>query len=271
MPSIESRLGARRELPVRNQVEVAPPRLRVFLKKLYVDEFNTVTGYKRLAEDSGRIAEDVWDYDWAEPRLSRLVQEFDWIEIYELIEERLDGSYLRDEEINEILAREGIAYEIVDGKFYPYDPEGGDLGLDTENPIDSSDDKFAPVRAQFQRALTLLNGIPADYPGAIREALNSVEGVLRIRAEDRNLSLSNGLDRFLGSKPTRKLISESLKKLYGYSTQVPGARKSEYAPPEVEFPEAAFVVRTAGAAVAMLIAEHRLAGASVDRPASPVL
>lgn len=271
MPNIEFRLGVRRELPIRNQVEVAPPRLRVFLKKLYVDEFNTVTGYKRLAEDCGRIAEDVWDYDWAEPRFSGLIQDLDWIEIYELIEERLDGSYLRDEEINEILAREGIAYEIVDGKFYPYDPEGEDLGLDTENPIDSSDDKFAPVRAQFQRALSSLNSIPANNLAAIGEALNALEAVTQIISENPTITLGKAIGPLLGNEPHRKILASTIEKLYGYASQVPGARHGQHEFVDVGFPEASFAVRSAGAAIAMLIAEYRVNFAGVNSPTSLVL
>ena len=271
MPNIESRLGARRELPIRNQVEVAPPRLRLFLKRYYVEKYGVVNGYKRLAEAAGELPEDVSSSDWAEPRLQDLVEGMNWIDVYEVLESAVCGIRGQDEEINRVLAREGVAYEVVDGKFVPFDPEMRYLGLDLSNPVDDLDQEFSQVRVQFQRALALLNGIPADYPGAIREALNSVEGVLRIRADDRNLCFGDGLNRFLGSKPTRKLISESLKKLYGYSTQVPGARKSEYEPSEVEFPEAAFAVRASGAAVAMLIAEHRVGNASADPTTSLVL
>ena len=48
-----------------------------------------------------------------------------------------------------------------------------------------------------------------------------------------------------------------MKTLYGYSSTVPGARHGEHETVDIQFPEAAFVVRSAGAAIAMLIAEHR--------------
>jgi hypothetical protein len=66
------------------------------------------------------------------------------------------------------------------------------------------------------------------------------------------------MDKLLGISPHRKALSATLKALYGYSSTVPGARHGAHETVEIGYPEAAFVVRSAGAAIAMLVAEDRV-------------
>lgn len=261
MNDLMRRIGATSSQPARTRTEEAPPRIRVLLREILIEDGGMIEAYRELADTAGQIADDIWSYDWAAPRVRELANSLDWELVYTLIEnhapKRLSGLDAYGAKVNEALAREGLAYQMVDGKIAPLDPESDGLGLETANPVEDSDDKFAPVRRQYQRALDALNGRPSDPLAAIRESLNALEALGRILIGKPKASFGEAIDKVLGSSPHRRALAAALKALYGYSSTVPGARHGEHETVDIQFPEAAFVVRSAGAAIAMLIAEHR--------------
>ncbi len=48
-------------------------------------------------------------------------------------------------------------------------------------------------------------------------------------------------------------LAKSLKAMYGYTSQVPGARHGRHSEPDLTFAEAKLVVKSAGIAIAYLI------------------
>jgi hypothetical protein len=253
------RLGASSAQPARTLIEHAPPRLRALLREIVVEEKGMPGAYRELSDLAGQTAEDIWSYDWAEPRVRDLVDALNWDLVYEGLESYAPGPMNRratyDAKVNAVLAREGVAYEMVNGKFQPFDPEAAEFDLDLENRADG--DEFAPVRKQYQRALDALNARPSDHLAAIRESLNALEALGRILTSRPKASLGETIDRLLGNEAHRRALGATLKALYGYSSTVPGARHGEHETVEIGYAEAAFVVRSAGAAIAMLIAEAR--------------
>jgi hypothetical protein len=235
--------------------------LRALLRTVVIDDLGLIEAYNELSDVAGQIAGDIWSPDWAAPRVRQLADELPWTLVYATLEKHapgpLSGLESYESGVNDVLAQEGVAYEMVDGRFQPFDPEAADLDLN--NPVE--DDQFAPVRRQYQRAIDALNAQPADYLAAIRESLNALEALGRILTGKPKASLGESMDKLLGSDPHRKALSQTLKALYGYSSTVPGARHGEHETVDIDYPEAAFVVRCAGSAIGMLIAERRRNGA----------
>ena len=257
---LSRRIGAASAQPSRTRTAEAPPRLRTLLREIVEEAVGMVQAYRDLSDLAGQTAEDIWSYDWAAPRVRELTDDLSWDLVYLALEKYApEAPSERDgyeEKVNEVLAREGIAYEMINGKFQPFDPEGAQLELDLSNPVE--DDVFSSVRRQYQRGLDALNARPADYLAAIRESLNALEALGRILTGKPKASLSEAMDKLLGGLPHRKALAATLKALYGYSSTVPGARHGEHETVDIDYPEAAFVVRSAGAAIAMLIAEDRM-------------
>ena len=179
------RLGAAGAQPSRTLTEQAPTRLRTLLREIVVEELGMIEAYHELSDRAGQSAEDIWSYDWAAPRVRELANDLSWDLVYVALEKYapkpLSGLDSYEAKVNEVLAREGIAYEMVDGEFQAFDPEGADFDLDLTNPVEGD---FAPVRRQYQRALDALNGRPADHLAAIRESLNALEALGRILIGD---------------------------------------------------------------------------------------
>ncbi|WP_162942785.1 hypothetical protein [Cryobacterium soli] len=260
MSDLAGRLGAIGSRHSRTLTEQAPPRLRTLLREIVVGERGMIEAYRELSDLAGQSVDDIWSYDWAAPRVRELADNLSWDLVYAALEKyaprpaRELASY--ETKVNDVLAREGIAYEMVHGRFQAFDPEATDFDLDLVNPVDG--ENLAPVRRQYQRALDALNGRPADNLAAIRESLNALEALGRIIIGKPKASLGEAMDKILGSSPHRRALAAVLKSLYGYSSTVPGARHGEHETVQIDYPEAAFVVRSAGAAIAMLIAEDRL-------------
>jgi hypothetical protein len=263
MSDLAGRLGTSIPHPARTITEQAPPRLRALLRTVVIDDLGLIEAYNELSDVAGQIAGDIWSPDWAAPRVRQLADELPWTLVYATLEKHapgpLSGLESYESGVNDVLAQEGVAYEMVEGRFQPFDPEAADLDLDLNNPVE--DDQFAPVRRQYQRAIDALNAQPADYLAAIRESLNALEALGRILTGKPKASLGESMDKLLGSDPHRKALSQTLKALYGYSSTVPGARHGEHETVDIDYPEAAFVVRCAGSAIGMLIAERRRNGA----------
>lgn len=255
------RVGAKASLPTRTRTEEAPQRLRVLLRDVLVEDHGWVAGLQVLAEAAGESAGDIWSEDWAAPRLRALVEEVEWGIVYAMLEnsapQPLAGLESYDERVNDVLAREGIAYEMRDGLFGPFDPEGKELGLDLANPADEAGEGFLPVRRQYERSLHALASVPADPLTAVRESVNAMEATARILTGKLSSSFGDLIGGLLGPEPHRKALAASMKSLYGYASTVPGARHGEHETVDLGFAEAAYAVRSAGATIAMLLAEHR--------------
>lgn len=256
-----TRVGSPAPAVARTRTEVAPPRLRNLLRDVLVDDHDHLGGYQVLAEEAGVFSSDAWTEESGARRLHELVESVDWAVVYTMLEKSapapmsgLDGY---DERVNAVLAREGIAYEMRDGEFGPFDPEGEGLGLNLANPLEEAGEKFQSVYAQYQRALDALFQMKPNALAAISESVNAVEALARILAHDSKATLGKLLPGLIGGSDHRKALAASMSALYGYASTVPGARHGEHETVKIDFPEAAYVVRSAGAAIAMLLAEHR--------------
>ena len=81
------------------------------------------------------------------------------------------------------------------------------------------------------RALGLLRDRPADHEKAVREAPGAVEGVARVLGERRTSAPT--LRSCSMGQPGKSPVA-SLKALYGYASNTPGARNGRYTDPMLE-------------------------------------
>ncbi len=195
---------------------------------------------------------DIWGVE-VEREVSRLVMAMEWFEVYDAIEEVLDGSNSR--RVDEALAQAGAAYELIDGKFWPFEPvadelEVADMAYDALAAVDPSG-RLKPALAQYRKAVSFLDGRPPDLEKAVSEAANAVEGVVRLISGEK--SISAGLRKLMPSGERRPLL-DTMNQLFNYASAVPGARHGAHAPSGLTDAEARYVVRVAGAAIAFLAA-----------------
>lgn len=262
MSRFSERHGYHRPAPPRTQLEVAPEDLRAVLHSMLVDDPGALGAYQIVCRTLNRVPDpDIWSNQGAREPLLYLLRKLEWYEVFDLLEERASPTDVH--EVNASFTRTGLAYEMVSnvpqgGQISLYDPESDELqvaGAEHE-AVEVLAGKFAPVRQQYERALGALHSRPADPEKAISESLGAVEAVTRLLAGGKDFG-ANIDSLFAQSPPWAKALAASLKALYGYGSQVPGARHGRYTDPMLEIEDALYVARTCGAAIALLTAGDR--------------
>ena len=100
--------------------------------------------------------------------------------------------------------------------------------------------------------------MPANLEGAVADALNALEGVAKIVAENPRATLSDvARNLFPDSPGYHAPLRQAIDKLYAYANQLPGGRHGRYAEPDIAHAETAMVIRTAGAIITFLVTLHR--------------
>lgn len=262
--SLESRLGVASRQPDRTIVEHAPQVLRRFLREHLAGSLGPKGA---LTVVGAELDEDTSDYNspsWVANRLDELMADLDWLSVYRLLEEhrpsrRSLAAY--DTEVNVVLARAGVAYEMVEGEFHRLDETGAAFGVagGERDALEVLVGRFKPAREHYLLAVRALDAIPARPKDAIRESVNALEGVLKIITGRKSVSLGDAASELVrDTTDWRNALGASLKSLYGYVSSVPGARHSSYTDAEVSNDEAALVVRMCGAAIVYFIDEHTI-------------
>lgn len=250
--TFSSRHGYRRPYPRRDRVEEAPERLRAYLVGALKEAWGSVEAYRRLCQILGRVPDpSIWGDAFASPEVAFLVDHLEWWEVFDLLEEVSDPQ--DDDEVNEVFARCGLAYEMLDAEIHRLDPEGDALQVagDEHKALSLLTARFAPVRGQYDKALSALHGRPADLEKAISESLGALEAVAHIATGRKDFG--RAVDMALDGRPQAGALAATLKALYGWASQVPGARHGRHAEPDLEFEDALLTVRMAGAAIAYII------------------
>lgn len=138
-----------------------------------------------------------------------------------------------------LVGERAAAYEAIEVssrrfEIHVYDPERTELevsGVEDEALPDLVG-KFDAVEGNTLRALGMLRDRPADHEKAVRESPWAVEGVARVGRKEGPRRQHYEAVRW-GNRPG-KSPAASLKALYGYASNTPGARNGRYTDPMLE-------------------------------------
>lgn len=265
--TFSERFGYVRPGPPRVQVERDSDDLRIVLWEIvtlggpnYLRAYHELCGFARQLPDA-----NIFSDRFAEERARSLLEDLHWTQVYEALETEFEKASQFDRariqhEVNRALDRSGLAYEMRDGQFELLDPEADALGIrhSEREALTTLTDEFAAVHVQYAKALAKLHAIPADYEGALSDALNSLEAVAKIVTGDLKATLSSVAPKlFLGGEGYHVPLRVAIEKLYAYSNQLPGGRHGRYAEPTIAYAETVMVVRIVGAIISFLVADYR--------------
>jgi hypothetical protein len=93
-----------------------------------------------------------------------------------------------------------------------------------------------------------------SFEVAISEAVGALEAVARIRTGNDNFD--RAIAKIFKDRVHAGALARSFVVLYGYASQLPGARHGRFEEPEVSFGEAQYVVRAVAVAIVFLVEEH---------------
>jgi len=262
--SLESRLGVVSPQPDRTVVEHAPQLVRQLLKDQLIQKRGQKGALTLVGAELDIDTSDFNSFDWVSRKLDELIPDLEWLSVYRLLEaESPSGSIeleLYGRRVNEVLARARVAYQMVNGRFQRLDETGAELGVagDERTALGAMVERFRPARDQYLLAVQALDAIPTRPKDAVREAVNALEAVLKIITGRSGASLGEVAADLArdAAAPWRGSLGAALRALYGYASQVPGARHSQYVDSEVTAAEAALVVRMCGAAIVYFIDQH---------------
>lgn len=202
----------------------------------------------------------VWSDSYSKQSSEQLLESLEWYEIFDLLE--LNGAK-HVAQINAAFERSGLAYVAArhqrEVRIDVFDPEGLDLEIagDEDEVVEELVGKFGAASTQYQKAIDMLRGRPADYEKAVSEAVGALEGVARVLGgkKDFGSNIDKLFDRAL---PWEKSLSTSIKALYGCASNTPGVRHGRYTDPMLDHEDALLTVRTAGALIAYLTSRDRI-------------
>lgn len=253
MTTFSERAGTSPEPPPRVTREEAPEALRALLLELLIDDWGTFESYKEICRLIGRLPHpDIAGDHRARRDTIELVSTIPWYVVFDLLE-AVGRRGRHDATINACFLRCGLGYEISNGRIELLDRAARELGVDAA-PIEATEmlaGKFAPVREQYVRAIDALNQRPADLEKAVSESLGALEAVARIITGEKDFGAA--VQAAFKERKHGGALQKSLQQLYGWSSQLPGARHGRHEEPDVTYDEASYAVRAVGAAIVLLV------------------
>jgi hypothetical protein len=238
--------------------------VRQLLKDHLIEKFGPKGALTLVGTELDVDTSDYNSYEWVGRKLDDLISDLEWLSVYRLLEQASPtnahelGSYVG--QVNEVLARGRVAYEMKNGRLERLDKTGADLGVagDERRALGFMAGRFQPARDQYLLAVQALDAIPVRPKDAVRESVNALEAVLKIITGRGDASLGDVVADLVRDQfnPWKMPLGAALRSLYGYASQVPGARHAQHIDAEVTTAEAALVVRMCGAAIVYFIDEH---------------
>jgi hypothetical protein len=238
--------------------ENAPEQIRVGLREVL-----EICGYKTPSNQRTIVCkalrrmpdENNWtDYPNVDFEVTELINGLIWYNFYNLCEKlskRIGGNF--EDNLNKLFREENIGYQIKEGKI---DKLGtADFRKITEQAmLILSSPRFEVPSKQYSKAMNFRNSLPPDYPNAVKEAVNSVEGILQIVAKMPGVAMPAILT---GLNPQ---LPSGLKKLYdglyGYGSGSEGARHSGVGGHVPTAEEAEFIIHSCSAAIRYIVHKY---------------
>jgi len=181
---------------------------------------------------------------------------YDWIYVYDLIEEIL--TYLMEvhdctnliEHINLVLEKDMCAYRIIEKYVTPIitPTEITEIEEALQQPFDT-------VNHHLKTALELFSDRETpNYPNSVKESISAVEGICRIIVSDKTITLGQALRRLENSGISiHSALKSGLSSIYGWTSSDGGARHAKMDDSDIGFDEAKFMIVLCSAFVNFLI------------------
>jgi hypothetical protein len=239
--------------------EDAPEQIRVGLREvLTLSGFTSPSEQRDVICRALRIRPDSnnWSYGPVDFEVNSLIHDQEWFKFYDMCERiarQLTTTSFEDE-LNKLLREEHIGYQMEEGKLQKVGSREFNQAV-KDATLGLSEPKFNAALEQFEKALAFRNNMPPDYPNAVKEAVNSLEGTLQVVVNMPGTALPTLLSNLSPSLPS------SLKKiydgLYAYGSASEGARHAGVGGPVPGGEEAELIIHTSAAAIRHIIKTYR--------------
>jgi len=244
----------------------APESIRVGLRQILAQMgFNTSSEQRRIICQVLRMRPD--QNNWSESPVSnevdQLIHGLEWYEFYDLCEriarlaEIKDVGYISGtyesvfaNKLNRLFQEESIGYHMIDSYIEKIGGEEFKEAIETSLKL-LQDPKFHIPSKQYEKALNFRNGFPPDYPNAVKEAVNAVEGTLQVAAGRPSVALTKLLTDLNPSLPSH--IDRIMREIYGFGSASEGARHASVGGYLSSAEEAEFIIHISAAAIKYII------------------
>ena len=254
------REGFREEAPL--IYEDAPESLRYGLREvLTVLRYRTPNAQRRILCQAFRIMPDQgnWSDSYIDDEVIDLISTEPWYRFFDALE-RIPLSLPEQRDVpayykamNELFADEQMGYRFESDRIIRVGTqEFHDAVTAAQHAL--QDERFLEPRKQFEKACGFRNKLPPDWENAIKDAVNSVEGVLQVIYRRYGVALPTIVSENLPSELPGG-IKKLLAALYSLGSGTTGARHASIGGNQSTGPRAELAIHTAAALHAFAIAE----------------
>jgi len=229
-----------------------------------------------------RFIEYLWEYYWKRPldnisvyplmlnQIKEVFLQWDWYEIYNLIEFVLDKIFnfapiapiTYQSDINNILEREMSGYRFIDGHLAPISNPEESQSINTSLQL-SEENEFSGTKQHLDTAISLLSQKPnPDYRNSIKESISAVESLVKQITGEKGGGLEKALRKLDEKVGFHEGFKAGLLKLYGYTSDGDGIRHAILKEPNIGFDEAKYMLVMCSAFVNFIISKVKENGIS---------
>jgi hypothetical protein len=120
---------------------------------------------------------------------------------------------------------------------------------------------------QFSHALKFYNQRPkADKVNCIKEAVGALEGLARVLLQDSSITLGKAIEKLVSKGVIKKPFDRTFHALFGYASELPGARHGAAKVPEIDMNETEFVLYTSASCMLLLASRYQPPAAILEKP-----
>ena len=174
------------------------------------------------------------------------LKELTWFRVYDFIEFNIQHyPFLTSKEefiskINEVLIDENSAYQIIDHYVTPITSEQEiqsiEEALESTNP-------YSGVQQHLNQALKLMSDSQnPDYRNSIKESVSALEGLCQKILNKDKVTLGDAIGQIEKQFPIHSALKNSIKSLYGYTSDGDGIRHAMLEEPNLTYIDAKFML-----------------------------
>lgn len=174
------------------------------------------------------------------------LKELTWFRVYDFIEFNIQHyPFLTSKEefiskINEVLIDENSAYQIIDHYVTPITSEQEIQSI--EEALESTS-PYSGVQQHLNQALKLMSDRQnPDYRNSIKESVSALEGLCQKILNKDKVTLGEAIGQIEKQFPIHSALKNSIKSLYGYTSDGDGIRHAMLEEPNLTYIDAKFML-----------------------------